>query len=183
MNECWTGCEKQVASHMVWEGGDLVEKGLAVIRMVHDRHHASKRNPWNEVEAGDHYGRALSSYGVFTAVCGFEYHGPKGHIGFAPRLTPENFQAAFTAAEGWGTYRQKSEAGRQKAELEIKWGRLRLKTLALAPGPALAAPQAVVTLAGQALAASLATQNGRAVITLADEVTLFAGQKLEITLT
>jgi uncharacterized protein (DUF608 family) len=181
-NECWTGCENQIASHMIWEGGDFIENGLAVVRMLHDRHHPSKRNPWNEVECGDHYGRALSSYGVFTAVCGFEYHGPNGHIGFAPRLSPEDFQAAFTAAEGWGTYRQKSQDGRQKAELAVKWGRLRLKTLALVPDPALAAPQAVVTLADQPLAASLSLQDGRAVITLAKEINLPAGQNLKITL-
>ena len=34
-NECMSGFEHQVASHMVWEGGDLVEKGLAVTRMIH----------------------------------------------------------------------------------------------------------------------------------------------------
>ncbi len=28
---------------------------------------------------------------VFLAACGFEYHGPRGHIGFAPRLTPGQF--------------------------------------------------------------------------------------------
>ena len=26
-----------------------------------------------------------------------------GHLGFAPKVTPENFQAAFGAAEGWAT--------------------------------------------------------------------------------
>ena len=45
-------------------------------------------------------------YGVFLAACSFEYHGPKGHLGFAPRLTPENFRAPFTTAEGWGTFDQ-----------------------------------------------------------------------------
>ena len=39
-------------------------------------------------------------------LCGFEYHGPNGHLGFAPRITREDFRAAFTAAEGWGTSRK-----------------------------------------------------------------------------
>ncbi|MGA2035802.1 MAG: GH116 family glycosyl-hydrolase [Thermoguttaceae bacterium] len=49
-NECMTGFEYQVAGHMIWEG--LVEEGLAVTRAIHDRYHASRRNPWNEVECG-----------------------------------------------------------------------------------------------------------------------------------
>ena len=54
----------------------------------------------------------MASYGVFLAACGFEYHGPKGHLGFAPRLGPDDFRAAFTSAEGWGTIAQKRENGR-----------------------------------------------------------------------
>ena len=83
-NECMNGFEYQVAGHMIWEG--MVTEGLAVTRAVHDRYHPSRRNPWNEVECGDHYARSMASYGVFLAACGFEYHGPKGHLGFAPRV-------------------------------------------------------------------------------------------------
>lgn len=85
-NEVMNGFEYQVAGHMIWEG--LVQEGLAITRAVHDRYHASKRNPWNEVECGDHYARSMASYGVFLAACGFEYHGPKGRIGFAPACRP-----------------------------------------------------------------------------------------------
>ena len=99
-DECMNGFEYQVAGHMLWEG--MVLEGLAITRAVHDRYHASRRNPWNEVECGDHYARSMASYGVYLAACGFEYHGPKGHIGFAPRISPENFRCAFTSAEGWG---------------------------------------------------------------------------------
>ncbi len=90
-NECMNGFEYQVAGHMIWEG--MVQEGLAVTRAIHDRYHASRRNPWNEVECGDHYARSMASYGVFLAACGFEYHGPKGHLGFAPRLAPDDFRA------------------------------------------------------------------------------------------
>jgi len=58
-----TGFEYQVAAHMIWEG--LVLEGLAITRTIHDRYHAAKRNPYNEVECSDHYSRAMMSYGVF----------------------------------------------------------------------------------------------------------------------
>ena len=47
-NECMNGFEYQAAGHMLWEG--LVQEGLAVTRAVHDRYHAARRNPRNEVE-------------------------------------------------------------------------------------------------------------------------------------
>ena len=134
-NECMTGFEWQVAAHMVAEGKerpDLLEKGLAVSRAIHDRYNAALRNPYNEIECSDHYSRAMASYGVFITACGFEYHGPKGHLAFVPRLSPENFRAPFTASEGWGTFTQWKQANGLEALLEVKWGRLRLNTLTLA---------------------------------------------------
>lgn len=129
-NECWTGFEFQVAGHMIYEG--LVTEGMAICRMIEDRHHASKRNPWNEVECSSHYARGMSSHGAFLAACGFEYHGPKGHIGFAPRVGAEDFKAAFTGAEGWGRISQKVEGGKQRCEIAVKYGRLRLRTVRVA---------------------------------------------------
>ena len=81
-NECMNGFEYQVAGHMIWEG--MLTEGLAVTRMIHDRYHAARRNPWNEVECGDHYARSMASYGVFLAACGYEYHGPQRPSGFRP---------------------------------------------------------------------------------------------------
>jgi hypothetical protein len=69
----------------------LVEKGLAVVRAVHDRYDARERNPFNEIECSDHYARAMASYAVFVAACGFTYHGPRGEIG----LRPENPSGAI----------------------------------------------------------------------------------------
>ncbi len=175
-NECMNGFEHQVAGHMIWEG--MVQEGLAVERAVHDRYHASKRNPWNEVECGDHYARSMASYGVFLAACGFEYNGPKGQLGFAPRLTPENFKAPFTAAEGWGTYSQKTEGGGQRSVVAVKWGQLKVRTLVLAAAKAPAGVK--VKVGDKVIAATLAYADGRGTVTLADSVTLAAGQTLEI---
>jgi hypothetical protein len=72
----------------------------------------------------------MASYGVFIGLCGYQYHGPKAHVGFAPRITPEDLRAAFTAAEGWGTFSQKRAGKTQTDRIEVKWGTLRLSTLA-----------------------------------------------------
>jgi len=176
-NECMNGFEHQVAGHMIWEGMAL--EGLAIERAVHDRYHASRRNPWNEIECGDHYARSMASYGVYLAACGFENHGPKQHLGFAPRLTPEHFKCAFTSAEGWGRFSQKMESGKHLAEVAMLWGSLKLKTIALASE---SATSVKVLHAGQPVAVHLKREAHRMLLTLANSVTLAAGEKLEITL-
>ncbi len=125
--EVWTGIEYQVAGHMVWE--DMLPEALAICHAVEQRYHPAKHNPFNEVECGDHYARAMASWGVYTALSGFEYHGPKRHIGFAPRVAPDDFQAAFTAAEGWGSFAQTRTQDVQREQIEVRWGQLTLKTL------------------------------------------------------
>jgi len=179
LNECMTGFEHQVASHMVWEGGDLVVKGLAVARMIHDRYHASRRNPWNEIECGDHYGRAMASYGVFTAACEYEYHGPRQHIGFAPRLNPEDFRCAFTGATGWGTFSQRAEGQEMKAEIAVHWGNLPLGTIALQND---SAASVRVELSGSAIPARLERDRKRVLVKLDNPVDIAAGAKLDVTL-
>ncbi|MFZ4506066.1 MAG: GH116 family glycosyl hydrolase [Fimbriimonas sp.] len=177
-NECMTGFEYEVAGHMVAEG--MVTEGMAVTRAVHDRYHASKRNPWNEVECSDHYARCMAAHGVFINACGFEYHGPKGHMGFAPRITPENFRAPFNAAEGWGTYAQKRVGSTQTHSLLVSWGSLRLKTLAfeVASTPKTLA----VKLGSSVVPASFKVEGSRVLVSLGREVLLAKGQKLEVVL-
>ncbi len=171
-NECMNGFEYQVAGHMMWEG--LVLEGLAITRAVHDRYAPLRRNPWNEVECGDHYARSMASYGVYLAACGFEYHGPQGHLGFSPRLTPDDFRAAFTAAEGWGTFSQKAESTGWTARVELKWGALRLKTISVD------APAGKVTaqVAGRARPLVASSTPGRPRFSFGEELILQAGETL-----
>lgn len=179
-NECWTGQEYQVAGHMIAEG--LLEQGMLVTRAVHERYRPAKRNPYNEIECSEHYARAMAGYGVFLAACGFEYDGPRGHIGFAPRLRPEDFAAAFTAAEGWGLYRQRRARGRQESTLEVRDGSLRVASLAFA----VQAPRSARVLLrhgdhghGRALeTAGVRSRDGRCEIALRDPVTVRAGEEL-----
>jgi len=129
-DECMTGFEYQVAAHMIYEGkpcSEMVKHGLAIARAIHDRYSPEKRNPYNEIECGDHYARAMAAYGVYLAVCGFKYHGPNGIIGFDPKISPENFRSAFITAEGWGTFSQSRKDGKQLNKLTMAYGRLNLK--------------------------------------------------------
>jgi len=176
--ECQSGYEYEAAAGMVWE--NLLLEGLAVTRTIHDRYNASRRNPWNEVECGDHYVRCMAVYGVFTAMCGFEYHGPKGHIGFAPRLTPENFKAAFTSAEGWGTFTQKAKGEIQHEKIEVKWGRLRLRTLAFAVLADKAPKSVKVFVKGRPVESVYALKNKRVLVSLAADAVLKAAERIEV---
>lgn len=179
-NECMNGFEYQVAGHMIAEG--LVLEGLAVTRMVHDRYHPARRNPWNEIECGDHYARSLASYGVFLAACGYEYDGPRGRLAFAPRLTPENFKCAFTTAEGWGSFWQQSAIATLQSQIAVHWGRLRLKTLVLTPTGGLVPQRVSATLAGQPVPATLVVRDGRCVIGFEPALTVATGQTLALRL-
>jgi hypothetical protein len=181
-NECMNGFEYQVAGHMIWEG--MLMEGLAVTRAVHDRYHASRRNPWNEVECGDHYARSMASYGVFLAACGFEYHGPRRHLGFAPRLISTSgstrFKAAFTGAEGWGSVAQTSDSRSASCEIAVLWGQLRIRTLAL-PLPANTTSKNIqVTLNGRRQKATSVQSGDRLLLTFSPELRLEASQSLSI---
>lgn len=179
-NECMNGFEYQVAGHMIWEG--MVQEGLAITRAVHDRYSADRRNPWNEVECGDHYARSMASYGVFLAACGFEYHGPRGHLAFAPRLSPDNFRAPFTTAKGWGTFSQKTDGPRRQVTLAVKWGELALRTLGLQWGGSTAPKTLRIRVNGQPQIAQQALANGRLLITLPNPLRLVPGQNLELSI-
>ena len=177
-NEVWTGIEYQAAGGMVWEG--MVTEALAICRAVHDRYHPARHNPFNEVECGDHYARALASWGVYLALCGYEHHGPKAHLGFAPRLAPDAFRAAFTTAEGWGLFSQTRQGKTQTDRIEVRWGKLRLRTLAFAVPEELTPQTVAVTAGGRAVEATHTVKNGRLEIALARELVLAEGETIEV---
>jgi len=133
--EVWTGIEYEVAALMIREG--LINEALAIVRTVYDRY-TNGRNPWNEIECGDHYARAMSSWSILLEAQGFRYHGPKGILGFDPRLQQDNFKSFFSTAEGWGSFSQQRKGKSQTNLIELKYGGLKLRQLELGtPSPRL----------------------------------------------
>jgi len=177
-HECMSGFEHQVASHMMAEG--MVEESLILTRAIHDRYHAAKRNPFNEVECSDHYARAMASYGTFISACGFTYHGPNGQIGFQPRLNKTNFKAAFIVAEGWGTYSQQRTGKQQECKLDLKSGKLKVSHIKLEQPAKVKA--AIVTVDNKRITAKVTQQAADVGILLDEPIELVSGQILTVLL-
>ncbi len=177
-DECMNGFEYQVASHMVWE--NMLTEGLSVMKAVHERYKGAKRNPYDEVECSSHYARSMASYGIFLAACGFEYHGPRGTLGFSPKISPEDFKAAFVTAEGWGSFTQKVAEGQQSAEIEMHHGKLELEVFSLDQVKGTNAKGVVVKLEGKSAKATFSKKDGRYLARFESRIILNKDQRLVI---
>ena len=173
-HECMSGFEHQVASHMMAEG--MTEEAMVITRMIHDRYHAAKRNPFNEIECSDHYARAMASYGTFITACGFEYHGPNGHMAFDPKLNPEKFKAPFTSAAAWGSYEQERTEQKLLASLLVQYGELILNSFSLATLHQVSDLE--IRLGDKVIPASITQDGNRCTLKFSSTIRLVPGQKL-----
>jgi non-lysosomal glucosylceramidase len=179
-DEAWTGIEYQVAAHLIYEG--MVEEGLAVVKGVRDRYDGFRRNPWNEIECGSHYARAMASWSLLPALTGLRYSAPEKRIAFGPVIRKEAFRSFFTAGSGWGLFTQKSAAadGRLAASLELRHGRLELAEFRLRPLAPQARYSVAARVANQAVPASLEKRDGYLCARFARPVSLAAGDHLAV---
>jgi len=118
--EVWTGIEYQVAAHCFYEG--LIEQGLAIVRAVRARYDGVRRNPWDEIECGHHYARALSSWSLVQALSGARYSAVEQSLTFAPKLKLP-FRSFVALGTAWGELR----VTEREASLEIRYGTVALK--------------------------------------------------------
>ncbi len=173
-DEVWTGIEYQVAAHLVYEG--MVKEGLAIVRAVRDRYDGVRRNPWNEVECGHHYARAMASWSLLTAFSGFAWSAPEKELRFRPRTGGAIFRALFSTGTAWGTYSQETAAGGLKAELRVHEGALELARLRL-PFSAGRAKVSAPMRAGVEIA------DGEALVTFTTALRLGPGARATVVLT
>ena len=99
-NEVWTGIEYQVASHLILHG--LVDEGLEIVRTCRRRYDGRVRNPFDEIECGHFYARALASYALLQALSGARYDAVERKLYLAPVLEGD-FRAFIATATGFGT--------------------------------------------------------------------------------
>ncbi len=180
-DEVWTGIEYQVASHMIYEG--LIDDGLAIVKAARERYDGVprapiQRNPWNEIECGGHYARAMSSWSLLLALSGWEYDGARKSLRFAPRYNPQEFKSFFAGPEGWGSVRQSLQGQRHIDELHVSEGLLEVRELTLAPLVSVVSMEAY--LDGRKLTAQFAALSGLIRITFEAAVVVRAGKTLSL---
>ncbi|MBI3682579.1 MAG: hypothetical protein HY235_19550 [Acidobacteria bacterium] len=126
-DEVWTGIEYQVAAHLIYEG--MLKEGVAIVDAVRDRYDGVRRNPWNEIECGHHYARAMSSWSLLLAWSGFSYSAPDKELRFQPRQGGDNFRCLYSAGTAWGNYSQRKTPKAVEVELTVEGGALDLAVL------------------------------------------------------
>jgi uncharacterized protein (DUF608 family) len=177
-DEVWTGIEYEVAALLLQEGEP--ELAVKVVEAVRRRYDGRKQNPWNDIECGDHYVRAMSAWSLLEAAGGFFYDAAAGTIGFAPAVAPARYRAPFVTRDGWGTVEQAIDGGTLTLRLRPVWGTLTLATVRLRPP--IVAQQHAVSLDGSPLVARLASANGDASIDLSTPTTIATGSALDVVL-
>lgn len=104
-DEVWTGIEYQVAASLIFEG--FVDEGLTLVSTARARHDGLRRNPFNEVECGNHYARAMAAWAVLIALSGHTCDLTRDEQRFDPKINQNDFQCFFSNGREWGVYRQR----------------------------------------------------------------------------
>jgi non-lysosomal glucosylceramidase len=124
--ETMTGFEYAAAIQMIQAG--LVDEGMTCVTAIRARFDGEKRNPWNEIECGSNYARALASYALLNTFSGFQFDMVKSEIGFQPIVQKDGLSQFFWSLDsGWGRFVQSPKS----RELTVLYGSLSLTALNL----------------------------------------------------
>lgn len=176
-DEIWTGIEYEVAALCLYEG--LTNEALELLRAVRHRYNGERRSPWNDVECGDHYARAMSSWALLDAACGYQYDASTATLTIAPRLTAEQgFRAFFLTDTAWGTAEITWEEEEKIVRLHPVWGHLKLNAICLADRIARADARAGDTI----IDSEIETGGEQTCLRFASPVSLAADTDLEVRL-
>jgi non-lysosomal glucosylceramidase len=164
-DEVWTGVEYQVAAHCMFEG--MTETGLTLLRALRARYDGSRRNPYNEIECGDHYSRAMAGFSVLEAYTGAWYDAWAAHL----RIGRGADRYPLLAGTGWGEVT--NSAG--EALVRILGGEVRLASVSVQAGRI-----GAVRVSGEQLACDPGAAPGQARLTA--PVSLPEGAELSVML-
>jgi hypothetical protein len=130
-DETQIGYEYQAAGNMLYEG--YILEGLTVIKSIRDRFDGKKRNPFCEIEWGNHYARSMANYNALLALSGFRYSAVEKLLRLAPKVNENRFRVFFSVDSGWGVLSQQIGPNKQTLKVDVRKGKLALKKINLMP--------------------------------------------------
>ncbi|MDQ3614942.1 MAG: glycoside hydrolase family 116 protein, partial [Chloroflexota bacterium] len=167
-----------VAAHCIMEG--LVDEGMRVAAAARDRYSGEKRNPYNDIECGDHYVRAMSGWTILDALSGYRYNAVTGSLAFAPISSPDvtdesgTFRAPFVTASGWGQFEQANDGA---VRLTALHGEILIQTLVV-PGADVTLDS--VRINGSPVDATVRDADGKATVQFPEPIILNPGDMLQV---
>lgn len=162
----WSGIEFAFASFLMSHG--RYEDGERVVEAVHRRYLRAGR-PWNHVECGGHYSRAMSSWATLLAATGFKPDVPQGVLTLMP-AAPGDFHAPWVMASGFGSMIREGE----RFSIACHSGSLTLKALRLGRAPH------QVKMDGKPVVVQMREEEGATAVEFSGGMHLQAGHVLEL---
>lgn len=175
-SEVWTGFEYEVAALMLYYG--MTKEGLEIITNARLRYDGERRNPWDELECGHHYVRAMASWSGILALNGFRYHAGEQSVVAEPKVRPASFTSFWSTGTGWGTFSQSIQKGRIHFRLRTLHGKLSCRSVALVHEAPAARSSAM--LGTKPLRHELQRGKGRVTFVLAAPAELGEGDQLDL---
>lgn len=124
--EVFTGIEYQVASHLMMLGE--VEDGLKLVRAARSRYDGVRRSPFNEIECGHFYARALASYGLLQGLTGIRYDAVTQTLSVEPSIAGD-FTCFLSTATGFGVVKVQHGT----VSVDVAMGAIDVKTIDYIP--------------------------------------------------
>src|SRR5699024_3444213 len=128
-DEVWTGIEYEVAGLLLASGG--YEDALRLLAAIRNRYDGRRMNPWNDIECGDHYVRAMSSWSLLITATNFGWDAHLGQITLGNRLGPSELVAPFFAAPAWGQFTYSVKGNQTTVTIQPSTGEIEIKSVLL----------------------------------------------------
>jgi non-lysosomal glucosylceramidase len=172
-DEVWSGTEYTIGALLIQEG--MVQQGLEIVDAIRHRHDGTRRNPFNEIECGDHYVRSLSGWSIVEALGKWRYDAIACEL--TVDLSRGNARRGpLIGGGGWGTLAVDDLGA---ARVACRHGRIELlgvAVLGVEPGRGVAA-----SIDGRpAVVESALDERGRLVGRFDNRLHLAAGSTLEL---
>jgi hypothetical protein len=98
-----------------------VEKGLEIVRTTRNRYDGRIRNPFNEIEYGSWYARAMSSYALLEGITGVRYDAVDSTLYIDSKIG--DFTSFLSAQTGFANVGLKND----KPFIKVVYGTIPLK--------------------------------------------------------